>query len=75
MSKSLLRDYAIPLGRHDEMLAEPGVPRPHWAAFLAMLAARQGPRAADSLAQVEREVREHGITYNVYADPKNADQP
>ena len=75
MSKSLLRDYAIPLGRHDEMLAEPGVPRPHWAAFLAMLAARQGPRAADSLAQVERDVREHGITYNVYADPKGADRP
>ena len=28
-----------------------------------------------TLALMEREIRENGITYNVYADPKGADRP
>ncbi|MBK6866246.1 MAG: circularly permuted type 2 ATP-grasp protein [Ideonella sp.] len=75
MPKRLLSGYPIPVGRHDEMLAAPGEPRPHWRDFVAMLAAREGPRLADTQAQIEREVREQGITYNVYADPKGADRP
>jgi uncharacterized circularly permuted ATP-grasp superfamily protein/uncharacterized alpha-E superfamily protein len=75
MPKNLLRDYAIPVGRHDEMLASAGELRSHWRAFVDSLAVRQGPRLGESLAQVEREVREQGITYNVYADPKGADRP
>ncbi len=74
MPKKLLKDYAVPADRYDEMLAAPGEPRPHWDAFVRALAARDAPDVGDTLALMEREVREHGITYNVYADPKGADR-
>jgi uncharacterized circularly permuted ATP-grasp superfamily protein/uncharacterized alpha-E superfamily protein len=74
MPRNLLKDYMVPADRYDEMLAAPGEPRQHWEAFVHALAARQGRQVGDSLALMEREVRENGITYNVYADPKGADR-
>ena len=73
--RKLLDGYPVPDGRYDELLSSPGVPRPHWEAFLASLAARQGAEVSDTLSLTEREVRENGITYNVYADPQGADRP
>lgn len=73
--RDLLTAYAVPDSRFDEMLASAGVPRPHWDAFLRALAAREGPEIGDTLSLMEREIRENGITYNVYADPKGADRP
>jgi uncharacterized circularly permuted ATP-grasp superfamily protein/uncharacterized alpha-E superfamily protein len=75
MFRDLLDAYAVPRSRFDELLAAPGVPRPHWDAFLRALAARQGPEIGDTLSLMEREIRENGITYNVYADPQGADRP
>ncbi|MES2994059.1 MAG: circularly permuted type 2 ATP-grasp protein [Pseudomonadota bacterium] len=75
MLTDLLASYAVPDSRFDEMLASPGVPRPHWEAFLRSLAAREGAEIGDTLSLMEREIRENGITYNVYADPKGADRP
>ena len=75
MLAPLLDAYAVQQGRYDEMLLAAGVPRPHWDAFLRALAARQGPEIGDTLSLMEREIRENGITYNVYADPKGADRP
>lgn len=75
MLKTLLAGYAARGGRYDELLAQPHEPRPHWDAFLRSLAERGGRGLADTLALMEREVRENGITYNVYADPKGMDRP
>ncbi len=75
MLSQLLRAYSPLEGRFDEMLASTAVPRPHWDAFVHALAAREGPEIGDTLSLTEREIREHGITYNVYADPKGADRP
>ena len=75
MFRSLLSGYSALQGRYDELLAAPGVPRPHWDAFLRSLAAREGTEVGDTLSLTEREIRENGITYNVYADPKGADRP
>ena len=75
MLRDLLAAYAVPDSRFDEMLESAGVPRPHWDAFLRSLAAREGPEISDTLSLMEREIRENGITYNVYADPKGADRP
>ncbi len=71
----LLSGYSALEGRYDEMLARPGTPRPHWDDFLRSLAARDGAEIGDTLSLMEREIRENGITYNVYADPKGADRP
>ena len=75
MFKELLDAYSVPASRFDELLAAPGVPRPHWDAFLRALVAREGPYIGDKLSMMEREIRENGITYNVYADPQGADRP
>jgi uncharacterized circularly permuted ATP-grasp superfamily protein/uncharacterized alpha-E superfamily protein len=75
MLSQLLSRYATREGRFDELLAAPQVPRPHWARFVDNLARREGPEVSDTLALMEREIRENGITYNVYADPQGADRP
>jgi uncharacterized circularly permuted ATP-grasp superfamily protein/uncharacterized alpha-E superfamily protein len=67
--------YAALPDRYDELLTDDDAPRAHWSAFMRSLAARQGPGVSDTLSLTEREIRENGITYNVYADPKGADRP
>jgi uncharacterized circularly permuted ATP-grasp superfamily protein len=75
MLRDLLADYTVPATRYDELLASAGVPRAHWDAFLRGLASRASLEIGDTLSLMEREIRENGITYNVYADPKGADRP
>src|SRR3954462_14105168 len=75
MLRTLLEGYAVHEGRYDELLAAAGEPRPPWEAFLKTLAQRQAPDIGDTLSLMEREIRENGITYNVYADPQGADRP
>lgn len=73
--KSLLAAYAARSGRYDELLEKEQRPRAHWESFLRALASRGAGSLADTLALTEREVRENGITYNVYADPQGRDRP
>jgi uncharacterized circularly permuted ATP-grasp superfamily protein/uncharacterized alpha-E superfamily protein len=68
MLRQLLSGYAARDGRYDELLSAPGEPRAHWEAFLRALAQRHSDEVADTLAITERELRENGIAYNVYAD-------
>ena len=75
MLTRLLSGYTSVEGRYDELLSAPGSPRPHWDAFLRSLAGREGSEVTETLSLMEREIRENGITYNVYADPKGADRP
>ena len=75
MLENLLSGYSALEGRYDELLAAAHTPRAHWDAFVRSLASREGAEIGDTLALMEREIREHGITYNVYADPKGADRP
>ena len=75
MLDQLLAGYAAPEGRFDELLAAPGQPRPHWDAFVRALAERSEREVSDTLSLTERQIREHGITYNVYADAQGAHRP
>lgn len=75
MLRQLLSGYAALEGRYDELLTAPAQPRPHWDTFLRALAEREGAEVSETLALMEREIRENGITYNVYADPQGADRP
>jgi uncharacterized circularly permuted ATP-grasp superfamily protein len=74
MFRHLLAGYATPKDRYDELLTAAGVPRAHWDAFLRSMAAREGLEISQTLALMEREIRENGVTYNVYADPQGADR-
>ena len=71
----LLDGYQVNKGRYDEMREPDGSPRPHWKPFLADLSARPGAEVSETLSMMERDIRENGVTYNVYADPLGADRP
>ena len=72
--KKLLSGYSAPAGRYDELLAAPNQPRLHWEAFIRAMAARDVPEIGETLSMMEREIRDNGITYNVYADPQGNDR-
>ena len=75
MLTKMLARYAAHGDRYDELLAGPGAPRPHWDAFMRSLAERGEREVSDTLNLTERQIREHGITYNVYEDAMGADRP
>jgi len=75
MSRELLADYPHAEGRYDETFCAPSAPRAHWKPLLDHLAAEPAERMRDRMHNVQRRIRENGVTYNVYADPKGADRP
>lgn len=75
MPRELLADYPNDAAHYDEMFASPSEPRPHWMPMLEQLAAERPERIRSRLQSVQREIRENGATYNVYADPQGADRP
>ena len=71
----LLSAYPRAELRFDEMLDAAGAPRPHWARVVDALAGPELARVRDRIATTERQIRDSGLTYNMYADPKGADRP
>jgi uncharacterized circularly permuted ATP-grasp superfamily protein/uncharacterized alpha-E superfamily protein len=75
MMRELLADYPPATARYDEMLAAPGRPRAHWQHLFEQLAGTSPEALRERVQWVQRQVRENGVTYNVYADPEGADRP
>jgi len=75
MQPDLLANPAPTLARYDELMASPGTPRAHWQRFHAELQGTTGLELGDRIGLVERAIRDSGVTYNVYADPKGLDRP
>lgn len=61
--------------RYDEMLDSAQQPRDHWRALLAQLANEAPSTMQHRLHTMQRQVRENGVTYNVYADPQGSQRP
>lgn len=59
---------AAPSGHYDELLGVDGGLRPAWRAFFRALGAAGLTDLARRQGLLERQVLEHGITYNVYSD-------
>lgn len=66
---SLLTHYPAAQSRYDEMFEAAGKPRPHWKALLDQLDTEPAGEMRRRVESVERQIRENGVTYNVYADP------
>src|SRR5262245_25515738 len=60
---------------YDEMLAAPGTLRPHWQRFIQALDAMPGEDLARRWEHARRTIRENGVTYNVYGDPRGTNRP
>lgn len=72
---ALYRDYHAPPGACDEMLDAPGAARAHWRRLIETLEALGPKGVAQAQRQLDAMVRENGVTYNVYGDPRGQDRP
>jgi uncharacterized circularly permuted ATP-grasp superfamily protein/uncharacterized alpha-E superfamily protein len=72
---SLLAGYERDARGHHEMLDADGAVRAHWRPLIDELDASTPLQMRHRLDFVERQIREDGITYNIYADAKGADRP
>ncbi len=60
---------------YDEMVSGPAGLRPHWKKFVASLEHLGRDELALRWENARRIIREHGVTYNVYGDPRGMDRP
>ncbi|TVQ88473.1 MAG: hypothetical protein EA400_09180 [Chromatiaceae bacterium] len=74
--KAQLQDAYLPApGHFDEMRGTDGALRPHWRYLLDALR-KLGPNGIDVRWQEARRlIRDNGVTYNVYGDPRGISRP
>ncbi len=75
MMRELLANYPPATARYDEMLVAPQTPRSHWQRLFEQLSATSRAALRERVQWVQRQVRENGVTYSVYADAEGADRP
>ena len=74
MPPGILAGYRPPAGVFDEMTAADGTVRPHWQTLAAGLARLGVDGLNERRESVRTLLREHGVTYNVYADGRSAER-
>jgi uncharacterized circularly permuted ATP-grasp superfamily protein/uncharacterized alpha-E superfamily protein len=60
---------------YNELASEGATPRPHWAPFIESLQTIGSEELERRWQRAERRIRENGVTYNIYTDPKGASRP
>ena len=75
MLNQLLAGYPAAPDSFDEMLEGAGQPRAHWRTFLDSMAHEAPDVMRKRTESVQRQVRENGVTYNVYTDDKGVQRP
>jgi uncharacterized circularly permuted ATP-grasp superfamily protein/uncharacterized alpha-E superfamily protein len=73
--KKLLAGYKPSKGLFDELLADNGEPRPHYAKLIDALEEFSPAELEHRSDTCHRLIREQGITYNVYGDPRGMERP
>ena len=68
-------EYAGLPGCRDEMIAPSGTFREHWQPFLKALRDLGMPELTRRWHEAKEMIRENGVTYNVYGDPRAMDRP
>ncbi len=73
--EKLLAGYKPAKGAFDELLAANGEPRPHYAKLVGALEEFSPNELQHRADTCQRLIREQGITYNVYGDPRGMERP
>jgi len=72
---TLLANYPASEAVFDELLADDGKPRAHYAQLIGALEDFSTPELKRRSDTCQRLVHEQGITYNVYGDPRGMERP
>ncbi len=75
MLQNLFAHYPYERDRYDELRGRDGKPRAHWERVCEELGGLSASALQARLEGVARDIRDSGITYNVYADPQGLDRP
>jgi uncharacterized circularly permuted ATP-grasp superfamily protein/uncharacterized alpha-E superfamily protein len=67
--------YRPSAGFFDEMLADDAQVRSHWRTLIESVAAMGADGLAGRWQEGRRLIRDNGVTYNVYEDPRSTDRP
>jgi uncharacterized circularly permuted ATP-grasp superfamily protein/uncharacterized alpha-E superfamily protein len=67
--------YPNPEGRFDELFVAAGEPRANWSKLYSTIAGATNRAIHEMREAAEQQIRDSGVTYNVYADPKGQDRP
>ena len=68
------RPYRPGTGFFDEMLADDGQVRAHWRTLIESVAAMGPDGLSGRWQEGRRLIRDNGVTYNVYGDPRSTDR-
>src|SRR3954465_6156602 len=71
----ILGGYQGVAGVHDELLADDGRVRPHWQPFVEGINQLGLHEFSRRWREAQELIRENGVTYNVYGDPRGLDRP
>jgi uncharacterized circularly permuted ATP-grasp superfamily protein/uncharacterized alpha-E superfamily protein len=66
--QSLLNQFSYESNHYNELLDANGQARPHWQALMTLIKNEPASDMHKRMEAVQRQVRENGVTYNVYAD-------
>ncbi len=72
---ALLRSYQPDAGIYDEMVLPTGELRPHWKSFGHFLSQCTAKDLASRSDSIQRLLRDHGVTYNIYDDALGTSRP
>ncbi|MBL9131400.1 MAG: circularly permuted type 2 ATP-grasp protein [Verrucomicrobiaceae bacterium] len=75
LTERILPAYRPDSGVFDEMMDEHGEIRPHWKIFASFLAQCGPADFATRKEAVQRLLRDHGVTYNIYDDALGTSRP
>jgi uncharacterized circularly permuted ATP-grasp superfamily protein/uncharacterized alpha-E superfamily protein len=71
----LTAGYGYIPGSYDELYASPGVPRPDWQRYITSLNELGAEELSRRWQTARERIRENGVTYNVYGDPRGTERP
>ena len=74
-ARDLLASYHRDPQRYHELLDDHGRVRAHWRGVLGRVEGNEPAQMRARGEYVARQIRENGVTYNVYADAKGTDRP
>ena len=70
-----LANYRGVAGLHDEMVDSTGAVRPHWRQFFDLMQNCPSSALNGRRETIQRLLRDHGVTYNVYQDSQGFSRP